>query len=139
MVCPWGIGDDGTVRTEGLSVASMGRSVSGIGVEGVLVRSAVGEWLLAELHVAESVVVGGDRSSILVIPLVGGVESGTFVSGGSGGLGMISCFLLDSLGEGVETLDFLLAGFDRVDLVILVMYNGRLSCCCGSPVWMDME
>lgn len=52
---------------------------------------------------------------------------------------MMSCFLRDSLGEGVVTLDFLLVGLDEVDLVNLFMYYDRLSCCCGGPVWMDME
>ena len=67
------------------------------------------------------------------------METRTFGSGGSSGLGVMSCFLQNTLGEGVVTLDFLLASLEGLDLVMLVVYNGRLSCCCGGPVQMDME
>ena len=51
---------------------------------------------------------------------------------------MISCFLRDCLGEDVMTLVFLLVFLDGLDLVILSVYESRLSCCCGGPVGMDM-
>ena len=52
--------DKATVRTEGLVVSSMGRLVSAICVEGVLVSSAGEERLGVEPHVVGSVLVGGD-------------------------------------------------------------------------------
>ena len=74
-------------------------------MSGVVERILSEEWLFAESHVVGSVVMRDDRWSISIIPLVGGWDSGSFVSGGISGLGMMSCFLRIFLGEGVVTLN----------------------------------
>lgn len=71
--------DDVTVRTEELYVASMGRSLLWIDVSGVVDRFASEEWLFVETHITGRVVMGGDRSSAVVIPLIWGRDSGSVV------------------------------------------------------------